>query len=87
VQSRPLLQLLLLLLLCVTVPHLNLSQFLLRCMFFCNRKQVTLDDAYIHRQKVMGQANQRLGKLLLDLPGDLRFCAFFGVSAEVAVDA
>jgi hypothetical protein len=54
---------------------------------FCNRKQVTVDDAYVHGQKVMGQANQRLGKLLVSLPEDLRFCAFFGVSAEVAVEA
>jgi hypothetical protein len=56
-------------------------------MLFCNRKQVTINNAYVHRQKVMGQANQRLGKLLVGLPEDLRFRAFFGVSAEVAVEA
>jgi hypothetical protein len=56
-------------------------------MFFCNRKQVTVNDAYVHGQKVMGWANRRLGKLLMCLPEDLRFCAFFGVSAEVAVEA
>ncbi len=55
-------------------------------MFFCNRKQVTVNDAYLHRQKVMGRANPRLGKLLVGSPEDLHFCAFFGVSAEVAVE-
>ena len=36
---------------------------------------------------VMGQANHRLGKLHVGLPEDRRFCASFGVSAEVAVEA
>jgi hypothetical protein len=56
-------------------------------MFFCNRKQVTIDNVYVNGQKVMGWANQRLGKLLVGSPEDLRFHAFFGVSAEVAVEA
>jgi hypothetical protein len=56
-------------------------------MFFCNRKQATVDDAYTTGQKVMGWANQRLGKLLPGLPEDLRFCGFFGVLAEVSVVA
>ncbi len=54
---------------------------------FCNRKQVTVDNAYVHGQKVMGRANQRLRKLLVGSPEDLRFRAFFGVSAEVTVEA
>ena len=56
-------------------------------MFFYTLKQVTVDDAYITRQKVMGQENQRLGKLPPGSPKDLRFCAFFGVSAQVLVTA
>jgi hypothetical protein len=48
---------------------------------------VTVNNAYVHGQKVMGWANQRLGKLLMGSPKDLRFRAFFGVSAEVAVEA
>ncbi len=54
---------------------------------FCNRKQVTINNAHVHGQKVIGRANQRLGKLLVGLPEDLCFHAFFGVSAEVAVEA
>jgi hypothetical protein len=60
---------------------------LLCCMFFCNHKQVTVNDAYTTGQKVMGWANQRLGKLLPGSAEDLRFCGFFGVSAEVSVVA
>jgi hypothetical protein len=56
--------------------------------FLCNPKpQVTINDAYVHGQKVMGRANQRLGKLLVGSPKDLRFCSSFGVSAEIAVEA
>ena len=35
----------------------------------------------------MGRANLRLGKLLPGSPEDLRFRAFFGVSAQVSVTA
>ncbi len=44
-------------------------------------------NAYTTGQKVMGHANQRLGKLLPGLPEDLRFCGFFGVLVEVSVTA
>jgi hypothetical protein len=54
---------------------------------FCTRKQVTINDAYVYGQEVMGRANRRLGTLLVGSPEDLRFRAFFGVSAEVAVEA
>jgi hypothetical protein len=47
--------------------------------------QVAVANAYTTKQKVMGRANQRLGKLLPCLPEDLRFCEFFGVLAEVLV--
>ncbi len=56
-------------------------------MFFCDRKPVTVNNPYVHGQKVIGRVNQRLGKLLVGLPEDLRFCVFFGVSAEVAVES
>jgi hypothetical protein len=56
-------------------------------MLFCTWKQVAVASAYTTGQKVMDQANQRLGKLLLGMPEDLRFCMFFGVSAEVLVTA
>jgi hypothetical protein len=55
-------------------------------IFFCNR-QVTVEEAYETGQKVMGQASQKLGKLLSGSPKELRFQAFIGVSAQVAVTA
>ena len=55
-------------------------------MFFRTRNQaVTVEEAYVAGQKVMGRANRR--KLLSSSPEDLRFRAFFGVSAQVAVTA
>jgi hypothetical protein len=36
---------------------------------------------------MIGWVAQRLGKLLVGSPEDLHFCGFFGVSAEVAVEA
>jgi hypothetical protein len=56
-------------------------------VLFCTRKQVTVANAYATGQKVMGRANLRLGKLLPGSPEDLRFHAFFGVSAQVSVTA
>jgi hypothetical protein len=80
--------LLLLLMSCVVITRLNLSHFFAcRMIFICNRKQVTINNAYVHGQKVIGRANQRLGKLLVGSPEDLRFRSSFGVSAEVAVEA
>jgi hypothetical protein len=48
---------------------------------------VTINDAYAHGQKVVGRANRQLGKLLVGLLEDRCFCASFGVSAEVTVEA
>jgi hypothetical protein len=48
---------------------------------------VTVKDAYVQGQKGVGRTNRKLGKLLMGLPEDLRFCVSFGVSAEVAVEA
>ena len=64
-----------------------LSQFFVTWYFFFNRNQVTGEEAYMTGQKVMGQASQKLGKLLSGSPKDLCFQAFFGVSAQVAVTA
>ena len=48
---------------------------------------MSVNEAYREGQKVMGRANRRLGKLLPGLPEDLHFHGYFGVSAEVAVEA
>jgi len=48
---------------------------------------VTVADAYATGQKVMGRSNLRLEKFLPGSPEDLRFLAFFGVSAQVSVTA
>jgi hypothetical protein len=48
---------------------------------------MSVNEAYREGQKVMGQANRRLGKSLPGLPEDLCFCRYFGMSAEVAVEA
>jgi hypothetical protein len=54
---------------------------------FCCPRKVSVDDAYRAGQMVMGQAGQRLGALHPGSPEDKRFRGYFGVSAEVAVDA
>ena len=59
---------------------------LLQIIVFYNF-QVSVNDAYCEGQKIMVQANRRLGKLLPGLPEDLCFHGYFGVSAEVAVEA
>ena len=69
------------------VLSLCLSHCLFCRMFFCTHNQVTVEEAYVTGQRVMGRANKRLGKLLSGSPEDLRFRAFFGVSAQVGVTA
>jgi hypothetical protein len=71
----------------IVAKTINLSRFLISPLLFCTQKQVVAANAYTTRQKVMGWANQRLGKLPPGLPEDLRFCGFFGVLAEVSVTA
>ncbi len=71
----------------ILAKTINLSRFLICPMFFCTWKQVAVTNAYTTGQKLMGLANQRLGKLLLGLPEDLRFCGCFGMLAEVSVAA
>ena len=75
----------LLLLMCVVIASKSLTFFCI-LLLFCNRKQVIINNADVHGLKVMGWANQRLVKLLVGSPEDLRFCVSFGVSAEVASD-
>ncbi len=57
------------------------------CQFVCFAKVLLVEYAYIIGQRVMGRAAQRLRKLLVGLPEDLHFRGFFGVSAEVPVEA
>jgi hypothetical protein len=54
---------------------------------FATAKQVTINEAYLIGQRVMGREARRLGKLLPGSSEDLRFHGFFGVLAEVAVEA
>ena len=61
--------------------------FFLHRIFFFNRNQVTVEEAFVTGQQVMGRASRKLGKLLSGSPEDLRFRAFFGVAAQVAVTA
>jgi len=49
--------------------------------------KISVGDVYRFGQIVMGRAERKLGKLVTGLPEDLRFRGFFGVSAEVAVEA
>jgi hypothetical protein len=55
--------------------------------YVCFAKVLLVKDTFVIGQRVMGQVAQRLGKLLMGLPEDLLFHGFFGVSAEVAVEA
>jgi hypothetical protein len=57
------------------------------CQYVCFAKVLLVEDVYVIGQRVMERAAQRLGKLLVGLPKDLHFRGFFGVSAEVAVEA
>jgi hypothetical protein len=63
------------------------SHIFVTSYFFCKRNQVTIQEAYVTGQKVMGRSGRKLGELLSGSPEDLRFRAFFGVSAQVAVTA
>jgi hypothetical protein len=55
--------------------------------YVCFAKVLLVEYGYVIGQRVIGWAAQRLGKLLMGLPEDLHFHGFFGVSAEVAVEA
>jgi hypothetical protein len=49
--------------------------------------KILVKEVYHFSQIVMGRAERKLGKLVTGSPEDLRFRGFFGVSAEVAVEA
>ena len=56
-------------------------------MFCCKWKQVTVDEAYITGQTVMGRTERNLGKIAVGSPEDSRFRSFFGVPAPLSVEA
>ena len=67
-----------------THPYFDLicsHSSLLRYIIFCNQNRVTIEEAFVTGQKVMGQASRKLGQLLSGSPEDLCFLAFFGVLA------
>ncbi len=57
------------------------------CQLFYHAKKISVEDAYREGQRVMGRTSHTLGTLLLGSPEDKRFCGYFGVSAEVTVEA
>ena len=50
-------------------------------------KKISVEDAYREGQMVMGRSGNTLGTLLPGSPEDKRFRGYFGVSAEVVVEA
>ncbi len=57
------------------------------CQLFYHTKKISVEDPYCEGQKVMGQTSHTLGTLLPGSLEDKLFCGYFGVSAEVAVEA
>ncbi len=57
------------------------------CQLFYHAKKISVEDAYPEGQRVMGRTSHMLGTLLPGSPEDKRFCGYFGVSAEVMVEA
>ncbi len=57
------------------------------CQLFYNAKNITVEDAYREGQRVMGRTSYKLGTLLPGSLQDKLFRGYFGVSAEVAVEA
>ena len=57
------------------------------CVVFCCPGKVSVDDAYRLGQSVMGRVGYRLGVIHPGSPEDKRFRGYFGVSAEVSVEA
>jgi hypothetical protein len=55
--------------------------------FVCFFAKILVKDVYRFGQIVMGWANHQLGKLATGSPEDCHFWGFFGVLAEVAVEA
>ena len=66
--------------------HLSLTVLVMPCAFL-HTKTGDCCQRLRHRTEGDRSANLRLGKLLPGSPEDLRFRAFFGVSAQVSVTA
>ena len=67
-----------------------LSKLLSWCCCSCanfHQEWPSVIDIYVEGQRVMGNTNPKLGKLLPGSPEDRRFRGLFGVSAQVVVDA
>ncbi len=50
-------------------------------------KKISVEDAYCEGQRVMGRSGNTLGTLLPGSPEDKHFRGYFGISAEVVVEA
>jgi hypothetical protein len=57
------------------------------CQLFYHANKISVEDVYREGQRVIGQTSHTLGILLPGSPEDKRFCGYFEVSAEVAVEA
>jgi hypothetical protein len=68
------------------VPPCSLISHVFFQLFY-HAKKISVEDAYREGQRVMGQTSYTLGALLPGSPEDKRFCGYFGVSEEVAVEA
>jgi hypothetical protein len=57
------------------------------CQLCCHTKKISAEDAYCEGQRLMGWTSHTVGTLLPGSPEDNCFHGYFGVSAEVAVEA
>jgi hypothetical protein len=57
------------------------------CQLCYHAKKISAEDAYREGQRLMGRTSHTLGTLLPGSLEDKRFHGYFGVSAEVAVEA
>ena len=65
----------------------TLTVTLMSRVAFCCPRKVSIDDVYQAGQTVMGRAGQWLSVMHPGSPKDKRFRGYFGVFAEVAVEA
>jgi hypothetical protein len=70
----------------LSVPPCSLISHVI-CQLFYHVKKISVEDAYHEGQRVMGWTSHMLGTLLLGSLDDKCFRGYFGVSAEVAVEA
>ncbi len=57
------------------------------CQLCYHTKKISVEDAYREGQRLMGRTSHTLGTLRPGSPDDKCFRGYFGVSAEVAVEA